>query len=104
MKTLYAAALLTPALLLAACSDEAGEVDTTETGGEAAGELLGGTISDEMLPLEELTSTSPLAPRQTTTTVVTEEEDGSTTVETTVETTTTDAPAPTPPEPPAAPE
>lgn len=55
--------LMVPALLLAACGDEAGDVDTSETGGKAAGEVLGGTISDEMLPLEELKSTSPPAAR-----------------------------------------
>ncbi|MEM7780011.1 MAG: hypothetical protein AAF697_06445 [Pseudomonadota bacterium] len=104
MKKFLATALL-PALLLAACDEEVAEVDTSETGGQAAGVLSGGTISDDMLPLEELTSTSPLAPRQsTTTTTVTEGEDGSTTVETTVESSNTDAPAPAPPEPPATPE
>lgn len=53
-----------PILLLAACGDDdpAGE-EPSEQGGEAAGEVLGGTISDDMLPLEELTSTSPLAER-----------------------------------------
>ena len=51
-------------LALAACGDEAAEPISTETGGEAAGEILGGTISDEMIPLEELTSTSPPAQRR----------------------------------------
>lgn len=100
MNKLIASTIALPALLLTACEEEAPEADTSETGGEAAGELLGGTISDDMLPLEELTSTSPLAPRETSTTVVAEEADGSTTVETAVETSNTDAPAPTPPEPP----
>ena len=63
MKSRYACALCAPLLFLAACEDEAGEVDTSATGGKAAGEILGGTISDDMIPLEELTSTSPLAPR-----------------------------------------
>jgi hypothetical protein len=49
---------------LSACGDEAAEPISTETGGEAAGEILGGTISDEMIPLEELTSTSPPAERR----------------------------------------
>ena len=57
---IVAAALLT----LTACGDEAGEPISNETGGEAAGEILGGTISDEMIPLEELTSTSPPAQRR----------------------------------------
>jgi hypothetical protein len=51
-------------LALTACGDEAAEPISTETGGEAAGEILGGTISDEMIPLEELTSTSPPAQRR----------------------------------------
>jgi|GEM_PF-1520638 len=56
--------LVMPLLFLAACAEEAPEAISTETGGEAAGEILGGTISDEMIPLEELTSTSPpAAPR-----------------------------------------
>lgn len=56
---------IAPLLLLplAACGDDAPAVDTSQTGGKAAGEILGGTISDDMLPLEELTSTSPPAPR-----------------------------------------
>lgn len=48
-------------LALSACEEEAPEAVSTETGGEAAGEILGGTISDDMIPLEELTSTSPPA-------------------------------------------
>lgn len=53
--------LIAPILLVAACGDEADE--PAATGGEAAGEVLGGTISDDMLPLDELTSTSPPAER-----------------------------------------
>ena len=53
------AALLT----LSACEEEASEAVSAETGGEAAGEILGGTINDDMIPLEELTSTSPPAER-----------------------------------------
>lgn len=95
-------------LALAGCGDEAaGDGEAVATGGEAAGEVLGGTISDDMLPLEELTSTSPPAVRQstTTTTVTTGTDGGETSVETTV-TTTSDpaAPAPAPPAPPATPE
>ncbi len=49
-------------LALAACEDEATIGDEPiETGGEAAGEVLGGTISDDMIPLDQLTSTSPPA-------------------------------------------
>lgn len=65
MKFKTAIAALAPALLLAACEEEAGP-DTSETGGEAAGEVLGGTISDDMIALGELTSTSPPAPRVVT--------------------------------------
>lgn len=52
-------ALLAATLLLGACGDEA-EVER-ETGGaaEAEGEVLGGTISDDMLPLESVRSQSP---------------------------------------------
>lgn len=49
-------------LLCAACSEAAGP--TAERGGEAAGEVLGGSISDAMIPLEQLDSQAPLAPRQ----------------------------------------
>lgn len=93
-------------LALAGCGDEAaGDGEAVATGGEAAGEVLGGTISDDMLPLEELTSTSPPAVRQSTTTVSTSPDGTETTVETTI-TTTNDpaAPAPAPPAPPATPE
>jgi hypothetical protein len=62
-----AAALLisAAALLISACSSE-DEVTarTSEQGGEAAGEVLGGTISDDMIALEQLRSQAPLAPRQ----------------------------------------
>ena len=50
-------------LLLAACGDSEPEAATDEQGGEAAGDVLGGTISDDMLPLEELQSQSPPAER-----------------------------------------
>jgi len=56
----WTALAILPALALAACEDEAAIEEPIETGGEAAGEVLGGTISDEMLPLEQLTSTPPL--------------------------------------------
>jgi hypothetical protein len=58
------AAPLVAALLLLApgCSDE--PAGPAERGGKAAGEVLGGEISDAMIPLEQLTSEAPLAPRQ----------------------------------------
>ena len=96
--------LIAPLVVLSACEEEAAPVENTEVGGEAAGEILGGTISDDMLPLEELTSTSPPAARRpatTTTTTVSEGENGETTVETSVTTTNSDAPTPAPPVPPA---
>ena len=94
---------IAPLVLLSACEEEVAPVENTEVGGEAAGEILGGTISDDMLPLEELTSTSPPAARRpaaTTTTTVSEGENGETTVETTVTTTNSNAPTPAPPVPP----
>ena len=55
------------ALLLAGCEDTAEpEGETVEQGGEVAGDVLGGTISDDMLPLEELRSQSPPAKRAAT--------------------------------------
>ena len=54
---LAALPLLTGTLLLAACGDEAAKGD----GRSAAGEVLEGTISDAMLPLDEVRSQSPLA-------------------------------------------
>ena len=63
MKT--AANLAFPILLLAtACEDEVEPpADNTEQGGEVAGDVLGGSISDDMIPLEELQSQSPPAER-----------------------------------------
>ncbi|WP_298463804.1 hypothetical protein [uncultured Erythrobacter sp.] len=57
--------LLAPLLLLAtACEDSADpDTGTTEQGGEVAGDVLGGSISDDMIPLEELQSQSPPAER-----------------------------------------
>ena len=101
--------LIAPALLLAACGGEVvDEPAATETGGEVAGDVLEGSISDDMLPLEELTSTSP--PAERTTTVTTTSNGSTTTVETSVTSSSEGAegeaePAtPAPPEPPAAPE
>ena len=101
---------ITLALTLASCGSEAVE-DTgdVETGGEAAGEVLEGTISDDMEPLGELTATSPPAERTATTSVTTTSNGTTTTVETTVTSSNDDAdaeaaPAPAPPEPPATPE
>ncbi|GMM93473.1 hypothetical protein [Qipengyuania sp. MTN3-11] len=51
--------LVIPLLLLAGCQDEAPVPTEADTGREAAGEVLGGTISDDMLPLDRLRSQSP---------------------------------------------
>lgn len=61
MKLKIATVLLGPALMLTACEEEAVVNETSETGGQASGEVLTGTISDDMIALEELTSTSPPA-------------------------------------------
>lgn len=63
MKTSNGLWLAAPLLILTACEEEAPQAVSSETGGEAAGEILGGTISDDMIPFEELTSTSPPAER-----------------------------------------
>lgn len=51
---LVAAALF--AVLLSACNDDAGPAE-----GKLSGEVLEGTISDDMLPLDRLRSQAPLA-------------------------------------------
>ncbi len=56
------ALILVPCLLLAACGDKPS--GPAERGGKAAGEVLGGEISDAMIPLDEVSSQAPLAPRQ----------------------------------------
>ncbi|MBD2842765.1 hypothetical protein [Erythrobacter rubeus] len=47
--------------LLAACGsdDPSGEDTAANEGGEVTGNVLGGSISDDMLPLDQLTSQSP---------------------------------------------
>lgn len=57
-----AAFLAALTLLATACTEEA--TAPAERGGKAAGEVLGGEISDAMIPLEQLDSQAPLAPRQ----------------------------------------
>ena len=51
--------VLLPILLLAACGDDAAPTGEVDDGTAAEGEVLGGTISDEMLPLDRLQSQSP---------------------------------------------
>ncbi|MDT8281085.1 MAG: hypothetical protein RQ806_11145 [Erythrobacter sp.] len=61
-RTATAATILALALLATACKDDT--APSADSGGEAAGEVLGGEISDAMIPLEQLESQAPLAPRQ----------------------------------------
>lgn len=53
---------LSLAVLAAGCNEEA--APPAKQGAKAAGEVLGGEISDAMIPLEQLESQAPLAPRQ----------------------------------------
>ena len=46
-------------LALASCGDDAAEIEERNEDSTARGEVLGGTISDDMLPLDTLTSQSP---------------------------------------------
>lgn len=55
--------LLALSLALAACEQQAAD-SLAEQGGAASGEVLPGSISDAMIPLEQLDSQAPLAPRQ----------------------------------------
>ena len=47
-----------PLVLLAACGDDA-EVSTEDDGREASGEVLEGSISDAMLPIDQVRSQAP---------------------------------------------
>lgn len=55
-------AILALAVFVAACGNETGA--PAEQGKAAAGEVLPGSISDAMIPLEQIDSQAPLAPRQ----------------------------------------
>ena len=55
------AVLLIAAPLLAACGDDPAPVVTEDSAAGASGDVLEGSISDEMLPLDRLESTSPPA-------------------------------------------
>ncbi len=57
-----AALLAVLCIALAACGDQSGA--PAEQGAAASGEVLAGSISDAMIPLEQLSSQAPLAPRQ----------------------------------------
>lgn len=56
-----AALLITLCLAAAACQDRS--ADPAQEGAGASGEVLEGSISDAMIPLEQLNSQAPLAPR-----------------------------------------
>ncbi len=56
-RALRLAPFLVLALATAACDEPA--TAPVQQGGEASGEVLGGTISDAMIPLEQLESQSP---------------------------------------------
>ena len=95
---------LLPALILAsACGERT--PDRTDDAREAEGEVLGGSISDDMLPLDQVQSQSPPI-REERTVTVTESDDGSTQVDTTVTVTSGDGAddQPAPPQPPETPE
>lgn len=57
-----AASALAMALCLAACENQASA--PAEQGGQASGQILAGSVSDAMIPLDEVKSEAPLAPRQ----------------------------------------
>jgi hypothetical protein len=59
MKRVTALAL---ALVVTACSEEAPAPAKQQAA--ASGEVLGGSISDAMIPLDQIESQAPLAPRQ----------------------------------------
>ncbi len=54
--------ILALSLLAASCGDQAAA--PAEQGGAASGEVLAGSVSDKMIPLDQLESEAPLAPRQ----------------------------------------
>jgi hypothetical protein len=56
------ALVLALTLALAACEKPADA--PAEQGGAASGEVLEGSVSDAMIPLDQLKSEAPLAPRQ----------------------------------------
>jgi hypothetical protein len=56
------AIILALTLLVAGCGDQSAV--PTEQGGAASGEVLPGSISDAMIPLDQIDSQAPLAPPQ----------------------------------------
>jgi hypothetical protein len=63
----FFALLAVPLLALAACGGEAEAPVESDDSATATGDVLGGSISDAMLPLDEVRSQSPSAPRRVTT-------------------------------------
>ncbi len=57
------APILALALMLAGCTAEE-PAAPADQGDAAAGDVLGGSISDAMIPLEQIESQAPLEPRQ----------------------------------------
>ena len=51
--------IIAASLALASCGDDAAEVDERNAEETARGEVLGGSISDNMLPLDSVTSQAP---------------------------------------------
>lgn len=51
--------VLAVSLVLASCGQDAAEVEERNADSTARGEVLGGTISDDMLPLDTVQSQSP---------------------------------------------
>jgi len=80
--------------ILAGCSAEPEtpqQQAPAQEGGKATGKVLGGSISDDMIPLESLTSQSPPLKQQRSTTVATTVSQDGSNVETVVETVTSNS-------------
>jgi|GEM_PF-823320 len=57
--SIRAGALLAPVLMLAACGDESADVEAEGNGLTASGEVLAPTVSDAMIPTDQLRSAAP---------------------------------------------
>ncbi len=62
----FSALLAVSLFALAACGGEAEVPAESDDSATATGDVLGGSISDAMLPLDEVRSQSPSAPRRVT--------------------------------------
>lgn len=106
-RTPFALAALLVAL--SGCAEQTTDPDEAapaEQGGEAAGDIEGGTISDAMIPLEALRSQSPTIERRPTTGAASSNQgaNAQASVEPATSAAQNEAPAPAPPVPPAAPD